>query len=160
MDKDIQEIQLACFRLGDDRYAVDIMRIREIIRPQKMSNLPKAPPFVEGVINLRGTVIPVVDLRRRFDLPSREDLQTAKLLIVSAARCFIGLMVDEVTEVITVPITDIKPAPDVMMGVGAEYLIGVCLVKDSLIMLLNLDTIFSMDEAVMLGTIGGVKPAA
>ncbi len=154
MDSELQEIQLACFQLGDDYYAVDIMRVREIIRPQKLTALPKAPPFVEGVINLRGTVIPVMDLRQRFALPARSNRQGSKLLIVAAFRCTIGLVVDEVTEVVTVPAYDIKPPPEMMMGVGSEYLIGVCLVRDSMIMLLNIDKIFSNAEVTALGTIG------
>ncbi len=155
MNSELQEIQLACFQLGDDYYAVDIMRVREIIRPQKLTALPKAPPFVEGVINLRGTVIPVMDLRQRFALPARSNRQGAKLLIVAAFRCMIGLVVDEVTEVVTVPAHDIKPPPEMMMGVGSEYLIGVCLVRDSMIMLLNIDKIFSNAEVTALGSIGG-----
>jgi purine-binding chemotaxis protein CheW len=154
MDSELQEIQLACFQLGDDYYAVDIMRVREIIRPQKLTALPKAPPFVEGVINLRGTVIPVMDLRQRFALPARSNRQGSKLLIVAAFRCMIGLVVDEVTEVVTVPAQDIKPPPEMIMGVGSEYLIGVCLVRDSMIMLLNIDKIFSNAEVTALGSIG------
>ncbi|HEU0265454.1 MAG TPA: chemotaxis protein CheW [Geobacterales bacterium] len=153
MKDDLQELQLTCFRIGDDLFAVDIMRIKEIIRPQKLTNIPKAPPFVEGVINLRGMVIPVIDLRRRFDLPVQGELQMSRLLIVSVARHVIGLVVDEVTEVITVAVGDIKPPPDVMVGVGSKHLIGVCLVKDNLIMLLNLDTIISKAEVAALGTL-------
>lgn len=146
----IQEISLACFRLGEDLYAVDIMRIREIIRPLKLAHLPKAPAFVEGVINLRGTVIPVIDLRKRFDLPSPEGVEGNKLLIMSVAKRGVGLVVDDVTEIVTVPIREIKPPPTVVRGVGAEYLIGVCLVKDAMVMLLNIDRILNPDEAEAL----------
>ncbi|HEY6872602.1 MAG TPA: chemotaxis protein CheW [Geobacteraceae bacterium] len=147
MTTDIQEIQIACFRLGEDLYAADIMRIKEIIRLQKLANLPKSPPFVEGVLNLRGTVIPVVDLRKRFDLPVTSHGRDTRLLIVTVGGQLLGLVVDEVSEVISVPVKDIKPPPHVAHGVGAEYLVGVCLVKDSLIMLLNLDRILSDRES-------------
>src|SRR5512147_1833810 len=83
MNTDIHEIQIACFRLGDDVYAVDIMRIKEIIRPQKLTSLPKSPSFVEGVLNLRGTVIPVIDLRKRFDFPDTVHDKNTRLLIVT-----------------------------------------------------------------------------
>src|SRR5512137_1949239 len=106
MENDIREIQVACFRIGDDIYAVDIMRIKEIIRPQKITVLPKAPQFVEGVLNLRGTVIPVIDLRKRFDMPQREIDQNRRLLIITLAGCIMGMAVDEVTEVITVPVAN------------------------------------------------------
>lgn len=155
MSSEINEIQIACFRLGDDTYAVDIMRIREIIRSQKLTGLPKAPPFVDGVINLRGQVIPVVGLRKRFDLPPREMDNLTRLLIVSVARQVVGLMVDEVTEVITVPVKNLKPPPISVRGVGAEYLIGVCLVGEEMVMLLNIDSMFTDQEARLLK---GLKP--
>ncbi len=153
MNADIQEIQIACFCLGEDLYAVDIMRIKEIIRPQRLANLPKAPAFVEGIFNLRGVVVPVVDLRKRFDLSGREIDQKTRLLIVKLARQSIGLIVDDVTEVITVPLRDIKPPPQVVRGVGAEYFIGVCLVKDAMIMLLNVDRLLSDREVAELDRI-------
>ncbi len=147
MTTDIKEIQIACFRLGEDIYAADIMRIKEIIRPQKLTSLPKSPAFVEGVLNLRGTVIPVVDLRKRFDFPVSDLDKNTRLLIVTVGRQLLGLEVDEVTEVITINVKDIKPPPQVVKGVSAEYLIGVCLAKDSLIMLLNLDKILTDRES-------------
>ena len=113
METDIREIQVACFRLGEDIYAIDIMRIKEIIRPQKLAVLPKAPVFMEGVLNLRGAVIPVVDLRKRFDMPVREIDRDRRLLIVALAGRTLGIAVDEVTEVITVPVANIKPPPQV-----------------------------------------------
>jgi purine-binding chemotaxis protein CheW len=153
MDSEIREIQVACFLLGEDIYAIDIMRIKEIIRPQKLAALPSAPSFVEGVLNLRGAVIPVIDLRKRFDMPSRENDQNRRLLIISLAGCDMGIAVDEVTEVITVPVTNIKPPPQVTRGVDAEYLLGVCLAQDSLIMLLNPDYLLTGCETVELGSL-------
>jgi len=156
----IQEISLACFRLGEDLYAVDIMRIREIIRPMKLAHLPKAPAFVEGVINLRSNVIPVVDLRKRFDIPSPDGIEGNKLLIMSVSRKSVGLVVDDVTEIVTVLIREIKPPPMVIKGVGAEYLIGVCLVKDVMVMLLNIDRILSPDEVDELGRVSEYSQSA
>jgi purine-binding chemotaxis protein CheW len=147
MNDDVLEIQVACFRLGNDLYAVDIMRIREIIRPQKFTVLPRTPAFVEGIINLRGVVIQVIDMHRRFGLPPRPIVHTSRLLIVTIAEQLIGLVVDDVTEVLTVPVRDIKPPPKVAGGIGAEYLVGICLAKDSMIMLLNLDRMLTDSEA-------------
>src|SRR5512140_683897 len=157
MNTDIKEIQIACFRLGDDLYAADIMRIREIIRPQKLTSLPKSPSFVEGVLNLRGTVIPVIDLRKRFDFPVADLDKNTRLLIVTVGKQLLGLEVDEVTEVITIHVTDIKPPPQVVKGVSAEYLVGVCLAKESLIMLLNLDKILTDRESSELNTLAAVN---
>ena len=150
---DIHEIQVACFLLGEDHYAVDIMRIKEIIRPQKLSSLPKAPVFIDGVINLRGMVIPVIDLRKRFDMPPRETDASTRLLIVKVTGQAMGLVVDDVTEVIAVPVKDIKPPPNVASGSVYEYLLGVCLAKESLVMLLNLDKFLAPHEVTALGNI-------
>lgn len=147
---DINEIQIACFKLGDDVYAADIMRIKEIIRFNRLTNLPKSPDFIEGVFNLRGTVVPVIDLRKRFDIPPAPYDRDTRLLIVALERQLAGLIVDDVMEVISVPVKDLKPPPQVSEGIGAEYLIGVCLAKDSLIMLVNLDSIFSSNESCQL----------
>jgi len=157
MENEIREIQVACFRLGEDIYAIDIMRIREIIRPQKLASLPRAPVFVEGVLNLRGSVIPVVDLRKRFAMPLREIDQNRRLLIVALAGRTLGIVVDEVTEVITVPVANIKPPPQVNHGMGAEYLVGVCLVQDDLVMLLDPDRLLTWGEAAELGGMEAMK---
>ncbi len=153
MSGGITEIQVACFRLMDDLYAVDIMRINEIIRPQKLTILPKAPSFIEGVINLRGNVIPVVDLRKRFDMPPRPASAATRLLISRVAGQSLGLVVDDVTEVITVPVKEIKPPPTVAEGVSAKYLLGVCLSADVLVMLLDIDRLLTCSEVMELGSI-------
>jgi len=157
MENEICEIQIACFRLGDGLYAMDIMRIKEIIRPQKLAVLPKAPVFMEGALNLRGTVIPVVDLRKRFDMPVMESDQNRRLLIVAMSGRTMGFVVDEVTEVITVPVANIKPPPRISNYIGSEYLIGVCLVGDDMVMLLNPDSLLTQNEERELGGIEEVK---
>ncbi len=147
MNRDIQEIKVVCFKLGSDTYAIDIMRVREILKPQKLSGLPGAPSFVEGVINLRGTVIPVVDLRRRFEIEDAEGTSRGRLLITMIQRQPIGLMVDSVTEVASIPVRDLRPPPSVIKSAGYRYLIGVCLVKDGMLLLVNPDTILDDDES-------------
>jgi purine-binding chemotaxis protein CheW len=160
MHHEIQEIQVASFRLGVDLYAIDIMRIKEIIRPLKLTSLPRFPDFVEGIINLRGIVMPVVDLRNRFGLPEIEISSATRLLIVKLAGQIIALVVDEVSEVVTVSVKDIKPPPHLGEGIDAEYLLGVCLVKDEMIMLLNIDRLLSSHETRELGKIqGGLREA-
>lgn len=147
MDREIQEIKVVCFRLGRDTYALDIMRVREILKPQKLSGLPGAPSFVEGVINLRGTVIPVVDLRKRFGLEGTHGGRECRLLIIVVDRHPIGLIVDSVTEVVSVPVRDLRPAPTVVKVVGYRYLIGVCLLRDAMLLLVNPDTILDDSES-------------
>ncbi|MBK5275479.1 MAG: chemotaxis protein CheW [Desulfuromonadales bacterium] len=141
MDRDNRYIQLACFNLGETLFAVDIMRIREIILPQKLSALPGTSQLLEGVINLRGAVIPVMDMRKRFGISAAPDYRTGKLLIVSLARQKLALAVDNVMEVITVPAVDIKPPRDIIAGFGLEHLLGVCLSDDRVFMILDIDSL-------------------
>jgi len=149
--QELQEIQVACLKMGDGLYAVDIMRIREIIRVPKLAPLPRALPFVEGVINLRGSVIPVVDLRKRFGLPPAENKDMARLLILSIAGQPVALMVDEVTEMITIPLRELKAPPRGVRIVGGEYMVGLCLVREVPVMLLNIDALLTFQEKAELG---------
>lgn len=138
---ELSNIQLACFTLGDKLFAVDIMRIREIILPQKLSSLPRASELLDGVINLRGNVIPVMNMRKRFCMPIEENTKTGKLLIVSLARQMLALMVDDVMEVISVPVRDIKPPILMSSDVGMEFVVGVCLSNERVFMILNVDSL-------------------
>ena len=148
-----KEIQLACFRVADQMYALDILRIKEVIRPLKLTPVPKAPGFVEGVINLRGAVIPVVDLRKRFDHPAVDFSQKSRIVICVLGGKIIGLMVDEVAEVRSFSRQDIQPAPKFLKGRETEYFLGVCQRDDDLVMILNLEKILSSEEKIDLDSI-------
>ncbi len=141
MTHEISDIQLACFSLGDGLFAVDIMRIREIVLPQKLSSLPRASRFLEGMINLRGAVIPVMDMRRRFGMGPADGQKTGKLLIVSLGRQLLAMAVDDVLEVITVPVADIKPPPEITDDSGVECLLGMCLANERVFMILDIDSL-------------------
>ncbi len=149
-----QEIQLACFRIGAELYALDIMRIKEIIRPQKLTPVPKAPPFIEGVINLRGAVIPVADLRKRFDQPVGAETRKNRIVICSLVGKIIGLLVDEVTEVKRYGRKEIAPAPQFIKGPEADYFLGVARRDEELIMLIDLEKVLSTDEKIELQKMG------
>ncbi|GAB4168164.1 MAG: chemotaxis protein CheW [Geothermobacteraceae bacterium] len=149
-----QEIQLACFRVGSLYYGLDILRIREVIRPLRITAIPKAPAFVEGVVNLRGTVIPVVDLRRRFDLEVPEDDRRTRIMICAVYGRVIGLKVDEVAEVRSYGRADIQPAPHFIKGREAEFFLGVCRRDDDLVMILDLEKILTSEERIDLESVG------
>lgn len=134
-------IQLACFSLGDKLFAVDIMRIREILVPQDLSPLPCSSDILEGVINLRGSVIPVMNMRKRLGMPVADDAPAGKLLIVTLIGQLLALVVDDVMEVISVPVEDIKPPIQMTSGVGMEFLLGVCLSNDRVFMMLDIDSL-------------------
>ena len=147
MVSETPDIQLACFALGENLFGVDIMRIREIILPQKLSPLPWETQLMEGVITLRGAVIPVMNLRKFFGMPDKADRSTGKLLIVSLARQTLALAVDTVMEVITIPARDIKPPLDSSDGVRMEHILGVCLADDRVIMILDIDSLLGQPES-------------
>jgi purine-binding chemotaxis protein CheW len=153
-----QEVQLACFRVGAEMYALDIMCIKEIIRPQKLTMVPKAPAFIEGVINLRGTVLPVVDLRRRFDQPVASD-RKVRVIISIVQGSIIGLMVDEVAEVNRYTRQDIQPPPQYLKGGGSEFFLGVCRRGDDLVMVLDLEMLLSSSERLALDQIRQQAPS-
>ncbi len=119
-------VQLCTFRIGGEDYALDIMRVREIIQPLPVTPVPRAPAFVEGVVRLRGEVVPVVDVRKRFGLPAAAPTRKSKYLIVTVAGRRLGLMVDEVCEVLRLTRADIRPTPDLVGLRGPRFFLGVC----------------------------------
>ncbi len=136
-------VQLASFRLGSEDYAIDIMRIREIIRPLRLTPVPDATGLLEGVLNLRGAIIPVVDLRRRLGLAVLGDTQRTKLIICVVQNRLVGFRVDEVLEVVRLPEGQIRPAPRLREGQEPDLVLGVCQHHDRLLLLLNLKRVLS-----------------
>lgn len=143
-----QKVKLACLRVGDGYYALDIMCIREIIRPLPITPVPKAPSFIDGVITLRKTVIPIIDLRRRFDLPVTEQDSLQRMIICAVEGRMIGLVVNEVTEVRTYIREEIHPAPYHLSGEQVKFFPGVCRNGDHLFMLLDLKKILTSDQKI------------
>lgn len=149
-EKGQQEIQLACFRVGEEMYAIDIRRIKEIIRLQKLTPIPNAPPFIEGVFNLRGAVIPVLDLRKRFGQAKGAAQKKERILICTFSGKIIGLQVDDVTEVRRYSRKEVHPAPHFLKGQGTEFFLGVCRYDDDLLMVLDLEKVLSSGEKIDL----------
>lgn len=132
--------QVVIFRLAEGSYAIEIAAVREIIRPQPVTVVPQAPPFVVGVINLRSAVVPVLDLRQRCGLPAAEQTRDSRVVVVQVNEQNVGLQVDAVSEVITLPPDVVEPAAAVVRGAGAEQLLrGVAKLDDCLVMLLDLE---------------------
>lgn len=147
MSQEIREIQLASFRLGDTLFALDIMRITEIIPLRSLSGLAGPSRYLDGIINLRGAVIPVMNLRRRFGLPPAADSASAKLILVRQARQVLALMVDEVLEVIAVAVAELMPPPETD-SVGGDCILGVCLDHSAVYLILDVDALaVSADSA-------------
>lgn len=142
--------QLAVFTLGALDYALDIMTIRQIIRPLPIRPVPRAPAFVEGVIELRGQVFPVVDLRRRFGLEPEASSRSAKFIIVQLGQRTLGLVVDRVLGVHRVRKDEIRPAPEWSDGGEAPVFSGVCRREDRLVLILDLAALLNRGEALRL----------
>ena len=140
------EQQLVVFHLGAELYGVEIARVHEIIRLMQVTRVPRAPSFVEGVINLRGKVIPVVDLRRRFGLPQAEHTRASRIVVVELSDHVVGIIVDGVSEVLRVNASTIEPPSPVVAGIDSEYLSGIAKVDEQLIILLDLDRVLARDE--------------
>ena len=141
-----EERQLVVFQLGAELYGVDIARVHEIIRLQTITRVPRAPSFVEGVINLRGKVIPVVDLRRRFGLPLADHTRATRTVVVEIGDQVVGIIVDSVSEVLRVSTATIEPPSPVVAGIDSEYLQGIAKLPERLVILLDLDRVLAREE--------------
>jgi len=130
---------LVVFALGDEQYGVGINSVESIIRPKSITAVPRAPHFVEGVTNLRGTVLPVVDLHRRFGLPAQDAGKDARIVVAESAGNKVGMMVDAVLEVRRIPEPAIEPPSPLVTSIDSDFITGIAKVgEDRLIILLDL----------------------
>jgi purine-binding chemotaxis protein CheW len=147
------EEQLVVFDLADEVYAMEIGRVQEIIRITPITRLPKAPEFVEGVINLRGKVIPVVDLKKRFGLRQTESTTATRIVVVDIGDQTIGAIVDGVSEVLQIAASEIEPPSPVVMTVHSDYIRGIARLEQRLVILLNLDKVLDLGEKRQLAEV-------
>lgn len=146
-----QEVQAVGFYIGEDEYAIYIHKVREIYPMTEIRKIPKAPQFVEGVINLRGQIIPVIDLRKRFDMAPNESRQSAKILIVELEKNQVGMIVDNVSEVMRFYVDEIEKAPAMFSAsIDSQYIQGVAKLDNKLIILLDLEKLLSFEEKSVL----------
>lgn len=130
------EEQVVVFQLNDQTYGIDIVSVREIIRMEEITQIPGAPEFVEGIIKLRGGVIPVIDLNKRFGLASSERTGQSRIVIVQVNDVTFGMIVDSVQEVLRIPTSNIEPPPSMVGRVDAAYLRGVAMLEDERLVIL------------------------
>ena len=140
------EQQLVVFDLASEAYGVDIGAVREIIGLQEITKVPRTPQFVEGVINLRGKVIPVIDLRKRFALQVAAETRDNRIVVVDIGGQDIGAVVDAVTEVLRITRDSIEPPASVITTDDSGYLLGIGKLDDKLIILLDLQQVLSQSE--------------
>jgi purine-binding chemotaxis protein CheW len=141
-------LQFVTFTLGNEEYAVDILSVQEINRITEITKVPNSPDYVEGVINLRGKVIPVINLRKKFGQEEKETDDTSRIIIMEIQNITNGLIVDSVSEVLRIPSSTIEPAPPMSSGVSSTYIKGIAKLESRLIILIDLDKL--LGEAVEL----------
>lgn len=146
----MSEQQLVVFGLGKEEYGVEITQVQEIVRLQEITKLPDTPYFVEGVVNLRGKVIPLIDLKKRFGLEVNERNTDNRIIVVNVNNNTVGVIVDYVSEVLRLSEDNIEPPPQIVKGIDKEYLRGIGKVDNRLLILLDLDKILSHEEQDLL----------
>ncbi|GFN31873.1 chemotaxis protein CheW [Paenibacillus xylaniclasticus] len=146
-----EELKVIVFALGEEQYGIEVDKVRTIERMQPITRVPKAPGFIKGVINLRGIVVPVLDLRGRFGLEETAATENSRIIIVAANELEVGFIVDSANDVIDIDSDMIDSPPEVIGGIKAKYLQGIAKIGDSqLLIMLNLSEVLNRKEIIQL----------
>lgn len=143
-------LQLVSFKIGDAEFGVDILRVQEINKMMDLTIVPNTPSFIEGVVNLRGRIIPVLNLRRKLGLNAKEYDSETRIIVVDLEDKTIGFIVDEVKEVLRIPKSITEQPPEIVAGVDADYITAIGKLEDRLLILLDLTKILSNAEKAEL----------
>jgi len=147
------------FQLGSEVYGLEILKVQEIIGMMHVTTVPRTPEFVRGVINLRGKVIPVIDLRLKFSMESHDDTERTCIIVVQvsagASTITMGIIVDEVSEVLDIKADQIEPAPSFGTGFDTEFILAMGKIGQKVVMLLDVDKVLSSGEIAAMGTMAG-----
>lgn len=137
------QLQLVTFDVAGEEFAVDILAVREINRMMSLTRVPNSPPEVEGVINLRGKIIPVIDLRRRFGLAETQHSSDSRIVVVEVCERVVGFIVDRVHEVLRIEKSIVEPAPEMVCSIDSDFIAGVGKLDDRLVILLDVEKLFA-----------------
>ena len=154
--KNTHDTQVVIFTLSSESYAVDIIRVESIIKMQPITVVPHAPPFIEGVTNLRGQILSVVDLRTRFGLSRTEATKDTRIMVVKSDDLTVGMVVDAVTEVLRIPVEAIEPPSPLVTTVDSAFITGIAKVDERLVILLDLSKVLVMQEDTPLEALSSV----
>lgn len=136
-------LQLVGFKIGSEEFGVDILKVQEINRMMMLTKVPNTPKFVEGVINLRGRIIPVIDLRMRLGLPHKDPDKDTRIIVVELEGTTVGFIVDQVSEVLRIPQSITEPPPAIVGGINADFITAVAKLDNKLLILLDLNNILT-----------------
>ena len=149
------------FKLGAEEFGLEILKVQEIIKMMDITRVPRTPSFVRGVINLRGKVIPIVDLRLKFDMESREGTEKTCIIVVTVHRrsgaVVMGIIVDEVSEVLDVAGASIEPPPEFGGVVDTSFILGMGKIGDRVVTLMDVDRVLSGEDVAAVGAVGAVE---
>ncbi len=143
--------QYLTFRLGDEEYGVEILKVQEIKGYSAITPIPNTPAYVKGVMNLRGTIVPVVDLRSKFGMSEADYTPFTVIIVVTVHTKVMGLVVDAVSDVLNIPKEDVQPTPDFGASVDARYLEGMARAGDKLVILLDIDRVLGSGDIAVPG---------
>jgi purine-binding chemotaxis protein CheW len=144
-EEEEEQVQLLTFMLADEEYGLNIMDIKEIVRPKEATEVPRTPAYIQGIISLRGVIIPIYDVKKRLGLAATDQDPKNRIIVVKSNEHFFGLLVDSVVQVMDVPLSKIEPPPEIVGSVEGEFLIGIGKVDERLIILLNLQKVLAVD---------------
>jgi purine-binding chemotaxis protein CheW len=151
-------LQLVTFQLGKELYGIDIMDVEAIVQVEEVREIPNSPNYVEGIFNLRGEIIPVINLHTRFHLTrpemSEEDELLSGFIIINIDGMQIAVIIDKVSRVITIELEEIQPPPQMLSGIGAEYIQGVVNRSDGYLIILDIRRLFNVRELQVLEKMG------
>jgi purine-binding chemotaxis protein CheW len=151
-----QQLQLVTFQLGEESYGIDIMDVEGIVKIEEIRDIPNAPSYVEGIFNLRGEIIPVINLHKRFHLSrlemTEEDELLSGFIIISLDDMQLAVIIDKVSRVVTIDLDEIQPPPQMLSGIGAEYIQGVVNREESYLIILDIRRMFNVRELQALET--------
>lgn len=147
-------LTLVTFKISDEFYGINIMEVREIIKFTEITPIPNSPEFVDGIITVRGEIIPIVDLGKRFHFEPKTFTEDEELLrgiiVISVEDMIIGVLIDQVNRVLSVNTNQIQPPPQMISGIGSEYIQGVARLEETLLVILNIKKLFSKKELMQL----------
>jgi purine-binding chemotaxis protein CheW len=150
LEESTEEMKVIVFQLKDEEYGVPVYQVKTIERIGPMTRVPRTHDFVKGVINLRGVVTPIIDLRGRFQMEETEYTDNTRIIVVAVEDIEVGLVVDSANDVLDIPRNSIEPPPEVIGGIRAAYLNGIAKLDDRLLVLLNLEKVLNKEEIQQL----------
>ncbi len=159
MDGENKQIQLVTFQLGNELYGIDIMKVKEIQKITEVRAIPNVPSYVEGIFNLRGNIIPIINLHKRFQIRravmDESDELLSGFLIIELDGMYVGIFIDKIARVVTIDVDTIQPPPQMLAGIGTEYIRGVTKEDSGYLIILDVARLFDRKELQQLGKLSG-----